>query len=87
MLTGRFQLAVPGDKLPTKTAVVLGFGPRSGGPPDADGLDDRADWLPPDDATPEVRYRDPTQMGKVYLVPAGSTGRTRSGRDAGPGRG
>ena len=32
MLTGRFQLASPGDKLPTKTAVVLGFGPRSGGP-------------------------------------------------------
>ena len=30
MLTGRFQLAAPGDKLPTKTAVVLGFGPRAG---------------------------------------------------------
>ena len=28
MLTGRFQLAAPGTKLPTKTAVVLGFGPR-----------------------------------------------------------
>ena len=25
MLTGRFQLAAPGDKLPTKTAVVLGL--------------------------------------------------------------
>ena len=33
MLTGRFQLAAPGDKLPTKTAVVLGFGPRADGPP------------------------------------------------------
>ena len=30
-----------------------------------------AAWLPADDATPEVRYRDPTQMGKVYLLPAG----------------
>src|SRR4029079_18419217 len=28
MLTGRFQLASPGAKLPTKTAVVLGFGER-----------------------------------------------------------
>ena len=33
MLTGRFQLAAPGDKLPAKTAVVLGFGPRAAGPP------------------------------------------------------
>ena len=32
MLTGRFQLAAPADKLPTKTAVVLGFGPREGAP-------------------------------------------------------
>ena len=30
-----------------------------------------AAWLPAPDATPEVRYRDPTQMGKVYLRPAG----------------
>ena len=29
MLTGRFQLAQPGEKLPTRTAVILGFGPRS----------------------------------------------------------
>ena len=27
MLTGRFQLASPGDRVPQKTAVVLGFGP------------------------------------------------------------
>ena len=28
-------------------------------------------WLPADDAPAEVRYRDPTQMGKIYLRPAG----------------
>ena len=28
MLTGRFQLASPTDKRPSKTAFVLGFGPR-----------------------------------------------------------
>jgi formamidopyrimidine-DNA glycosylase len=71
MLTGRFQLAAPGDKLPTRTAVVLGFGERDAGPPDAAPWTARSAWLPADDATPEVRYRDPTQMGKVYLLPAG----------------
>ncbi|MEP6638810.1 MAG: DNA-formamidopyrimidine glycosylase family protein [Chloroflexota bacterium] len=72
MLTGRFQLASAGDKLPTKTAVVLGFGPRSHGPPpDAAAWTRGAAWLPADDARTEVRYRDPTQMGKIYLRPAG----------------
>jgi formamidopyrimidine-DNA glycosylase len=72
MLTGRFQLALPGAKLPTKTAVVLGFGagrPPRGFKPAA--WTRGASWLPGVDATPEVRYRDPTQMGKVYLLPAG----------------
>ena len=72
MLTGRFQLASPGTKRPTKTAVVLGFGERGPTP----GFKPArwtvgAAWLPTDDARPEVRYRDPTQMGKVYLLPAG----------------
>jgi formamidopyrimidine-DNA glycosylase len=72
MLTGRFQLAVPGTKWPSKTAVVLGFG---------EGASTRgfrpaawtrgASWLPAREARPEIRYRDPTQMGKVYLLPDG----------------
>ena len=72
MLTGRFQLARPPDKWPTKTAVVFRFGPRPMGPPtDAAGWTRGAAWMPEPDATPEVRYRDPTQMGKIYLQPAG----------------
>ena len=71
MLTGRFQLADPKEKQPGKTAVVLGFDGRVRGPRDAAAWTSGAAWLPPDDATPEVRYRDPTQMGKVYLQPAG----------------
>ncbi len=71
MLTGRFQLASPGEKLPTKTAVVLAFGPRSGGPADVADWTRGAVWLPADDARAEIRYRDPTQMGKIYLRPAG----------------
>jgi formamidopyrimidine-DNA glycosylase len=76
MLTGRFQLAVgPAVKAPTKTAVVLSFGPRVRDarprPPFA-AWTRAADWLPDDDAEPELRYRDPTQMGKVYLLPDGA---------------
>ena len=71
MLTGRFQLAAPGDKLPTKTAVILRFGGRSRRPRGMAVWARRAPWMPADDAPVEVRYRDPTQMGKVYLLPAG----------------
>jgi formamidopyrimidine-DNA glycosylase len=71
MLTGRFQLALPGTKSPAKTALVLGFGPRDGGPADAAPWTRGATWLPADDASPEVRYKDPTQMGKIYLQPDG----------------
>jgi len=72
MLTGRFQLAASSAvKAPTKTAFILGFGPRTAAPTDAAGWTRGADWLPADDARPEIRYRDPTQMGKVYLQPAG----------------
>ena len=71
MLTGRFQLASPAAALPSKTAVVLGFGSRARGSRDAAKWTARASWLPADDEPAEIRYRDPTQMGKVYLVPAG----------------
>jgi formamidopyrimidine-DNA glycosylase len=72
MLTGRFQLAGAGEKAPTKTAVILGFGP--GSPPKGykpAAWTRGAGWLPASDATPLIRYRDPTQMGKVYVLPAG----------------
>jgi formamidopyrimidine-DNA glycosylase len=73
MLTGRFQLAGPKVKLPQKTAFVIAFGERSseGRPADVADWTGGADWTPADDAPIEVRYRDPTQMGKVYLLPAG----------------
>ncbi len=71
MLTGRFQLAAPGTKLPNKTAVVVGFGPRDAPPTDAAPWTKGATWRPADGVDVEVRYRDPTQMGKVYLQPTG----------------
>jgi len=71
MLTGRFQLAGPSVRRPARTAVVLGFGPRSAAPRDAAAWTRGASWIPANDAAVEVRYRDPSQMGKVYLRPAG----------------
>ncbi len=72
MLTGRFQLAPSSDvKRPQKTAFVLGFGARSGrGPRNAATWTRGAAWLPGPHTMPEMRYRDPTQMGKVYVLPA-----------------
>jgi len=81
MLTGRFQLAWPAARRPSKTAVVLGFGSRPAGLPiDAAAWTAGAPWLAPNEAEVEVRYRDPTQMGKVYLLPAG-VARTVPGLD------
>jgi formamidopyrimidine-DNA glycosylase len=72
MLTGRFQLAGHGEKAPSGTALEVAFGGRSGGSPaDAATWTDGAAWLPPEGGRVMVRYRDPTQMGKVYLLPAG----------------
>jgi formamidopyrimidine-DNA glycosylase len=74
MLTGRLQLAARGEKAPPATALEVGFGPRGVGtsvPPDSAPWTTDAAWLPPDEASVTVRYRDPTQMGKVYLLPAG----------------
>jgi formamidopyrimidine-DNA glycosylase len=72
MLTGRLQLATQAQmRRPQKTTFVLGFGAREAAPADAAPWTHGASWMPGDGATSELRYRDPTQMGKVYLLPAG----------------
>jgi formamidopyrimidine-DNA glycosylase len=73
MLTGRLQLApTPATKKPPKTMFILKFGARPNGPPDDAAAWTRgATWLPAPASKPELRYKDPTQMGKVYLLPAG----------------
>jgi formamidopyrimidine-DNA glycosylase len=70
MLTGRLGLAAPGSKPFPNTAVVWRFGPRSARASTA-AWTHGASWLAPDAAALELRYRDPTRMGKVYLAPAG----------------
>lgn len=71
MLTGRLGLAAPGAKALTSTAFVLRLGSREGPPQDAARWTAGAGWIPDDAASVELRYRDPTRMGKVYLQPAG----------------
>jgi formamidopyrimidine-DNA glycosylase len=71
MLTGRFQLAAPDVKRPANTAVVLAFGSRPKAPRNRAAWTRGASWVPGDDDPAELRYRDPSQMGKVYLLPAG----------------
>ena len=71
MLTGRFQLAAPGAKprpgRPSSSGSDRAMRLRPMPPPGP-----RAQtWRPADADGVEVRYRDPTQMGKVYLQPAG----------------
>ncbi len=82
MLTGRFQLASRGEKSPSGVALEIHFGSRPYPPPDAAPWTTGASWLPSDGAPVTVRYRDPTQMGKVYVLPAGIE-RQVPGRGAG----
>jgi formamidopyrimidine-DNA glycosylase len=75
MLTGRLGLAIPGTRRWTDAAFVVRFGPRQAPLGKARsslaGWTKGAAWLPPDETPIELRYRDPTRMGKVYLLPAG----------------
>ncbi len=71
MLTGRLGFAVPGAKAWPQGVVTFGMGARSGPPRDAAAWTKRANGLPADDSTTEVRIRDATRMGKVYVVPEG----------------
>ncbi|MFL5478218.1 MAG: DNA-formamidopyrimidine glycosylase family protein [Gemmatimonadaceae bacterium] len=81
MLTGRLGLAVAGAKQWPQWAAAFHFdaadererakvlaarpaGLRHPWPGDAD-------WLPQRDLGVELRYRDATRMGKIYLMPAG----------------
>ncbi len=75
MLTGRLGLAAAGSKQWPQWAAAFSFtaaenGAREERRPINEWPGD-ADWLPSRDDGVELRYRDATRMGKIYLVPAG----------------
>jgi formamidopyrimidine-DNA glycosylase len=87
MLTGRMGLGTPGSKALPQTAVVLRFGARRAADRPDPGLarwTAGAHWIPVDDATVELRYRDPTRMGKVYVLPHGVSRSVAGWDDQGP---
>src|SRR4051794_9962826 len=87
MLTGRLGLAVAGAKPWPQWAAAFFFSAvdegaratllqvraREGSGPVHQWPESDADWLPRRDLGVEMRYRDATRMGKIYLVPAGAT--------------
>ena len=93
MLTGRLGLAVAGAKPWPQWAAAFYFSAvdeaarakemeeraRDSAGPEHD-WPATADWLPRRDLGVELRYRDATRMGKIYLMPAGVT-RTIAGWD------
>lgn len=72
MLTGRMGFAAPGSRAWPQVAAIARFGTRAPGkrPPHGARWTRGASWLPGDDASVELRYRDATRMGKIYLLPA-----------------
>ena len=84
MLTGRLGMAPPGARAFASTAFVLGLGPRAEQAVDAPAWTRGAAWLPPDRDAVELRYRDPTRMGKVYLLPAGAARPVAGWSEQGP---
>jgi len=79
MLTGRLGLAGVADKKWPQAAALFTFAAAA-----ADGHSDKgrslrlpewpgadAEWLPARDEPIELRYRDATRMGKIYLMPVG----------------
>ena len=88
MLTGRIGLAAPKTKPFPNSAVVLTFG-RAGWSAEgrAHGLPawpGPADWLPAADSSIEMRYRDATRMGKLYVLPEGVRREVAGWEEQGP---
>jgi formamidopyrimidine-DNA glycosylase len=83
MLTGRFALTAPRATKP-RAAIAFELGPRVGAPRPPAPWIAGAGWIPGDGAGVELRYLDPTRMGKLYLVPAGTSAAVPGVAEMGP---
>lgn len=72
MLTGRLGLVAAGAKAWPQWAAMFELGEMAENRPprDHDWPGSAADWLPGRGLAVEMRYRDATRMGKIYLLPA-----------------
>ena len=71
MLTGRLGVVTAGEKAWPQWAAMFEFGPAVGKARRHKWPAAGADWLPRRDLGVELRYRDATRMGKIYLLPSG----------------
>jgi formamidopyrimidine-DNA glycosylase len=73
MLTGRLGVVVAGARAWPQWAAMFEFGPMDRKRPDRahDWPGPDVAWLPTKDVGVEMRYRDATRMGKIYLLPEG----------------
>ena len=84
MLTGRLGLACARLEAVGLDRLAAAASAAAVGPPaqSAAWTTDAA-WLPATAATIELRYRDPTRMGKIYVVPRGASGPSPAGTSSG----
>ncbi|MDL2335386.1 MAG: DNA-formamidopyrimidine glycosylase family protein [Chloroflexota bacterium] len=73
MLTGRLGVVSAGAKAWGQSAAMFEFGAALGKARRHTWPAANATWLPRRDLGVELRYRDATRMGKIYLMPAGVT--------------
>ena len=71
MLTGRLGVVTAGEKAWPQWAAMFEFGAATGKARRHAWPAAKAAWLPRRDLGVELRYRDATRMGKIYLMPAG----------------
>lgn len=72
MLTGRLGVVTAGAKAWPQWAAMFEFGAAAGKTRRHAWPSAKAEWLPRRDLGVELRYRDATRMGKIYLLPAGT---------------
>jgi len=87
MLSGRFRMSTAGSGkrlLGAREALLFFFGSRPSPPVDVAAWTRGAAWLPPSGATAELGYRDATQMGRLYVLPAGTSRAVPGWEEQGP---
>jgi formamidopyrimidine-DNA glycosylase len=83
MLSGRFGLVAPSAAKP-RAAIAVGFGPVLAARQEPAAWVAGAPWLPDARAAVELRYLDPTRMGRLHVAPASDPSSVPGVADLGP---